>query len=49
MQVEDFYELADQYGIMVWVESGFACAHYPTASDFLANVAAETTQQVGVS
>jgi hypothetical protein len=46
LQVEDFYDLADQYGIMVWAESIFACAHYPTAQEFLSNVAAETTQQV---
>jgi beta-mannosidase len=45
-QAEELYDLADQYGIMIWVDSMFACAQYPDSQAFLSNVAAETTQQV---
>jgi hypothetical protein len=45
-QAEELYNLADQYGIMIWVDSMFACAQYPNSQAFLSNVAAETTQQV---
>ena len=44
---DDFYELCDQHGIMVWQEFIFACANYP-ASDktFLENVQSEAVYQV---
>ena len=41
-----FYDLADEYGIMIWEEFIFACALYPTDSDFLANVAGEVIDNV---
>ncbi|RKP17914.1 glycoside hydrolase [Rozella allomycis CSF55] len=37
-----FYELCDEYGIMVWQES---CAMYPTNSEFLENVEREIEYQ----
>lgn len=30
-----FYDLADEYGIMIWQDFMFACAMYPTDSSFL--------------
>jgi len=43
---EEFYELADQLGIMLWQDFMFACALYPTDSDFIATVRSEVTHQV---
>lgn len=36
-----FYELADQYGILVWQDFMFACTLYPGDEDFLASVRQE--------
>ncbi len=41
-----FYELADQYGVMIWQDFMFACNFYPTNLDFLANVHDEVVYQV---
>ncbi|KAG7202549.1 hypothetical protein KM043_009746 [Ampulex compressa] len=41
-----FYDLADKYGIMIWQDFMFACAMYPTASQFLNNVKEEVVQNV---
>ncbi len=44
---EDFYDLCDQHGILVWQEFIFACAKYPTTdAAFLADVKREATYQV---
>lgn len=45
-QSEDFYDLADEYGILVWQEFIFACALYPTDRAFLSSVALEVRDQV---
>ncbi|KAI1703379.1 putative beta-mannosidase [Ditylenchus destructor] len=45
-ETEEFYELADEYGILIWQDLMFACALYPTSSHFLGNVKNEVTQQV---
>ncbi|CAM9099598.1 unnamed protein product [Ectocarpus fasciculatus] len=45
-QPDDFYEMADELGLMVWQEMMFACALYPRNSEFLANVGREVSDQV---
>lgn len=41
-----FYDLADEYGIMIWQDFMFACAMYPTSDAFLRNVEPEILQNV---
>ncbi|MEN6499246.1 MAG: glycoside hydrolase family 2 protein [Rectinema sp.] len=43
---DDFYELCDERGIMVWQDCMFSCALYPSSPEFLANVEAEIAWQV---
>ena len=44
---DDFYELCDEKGIMVWQEFIFACAKYPANNEqFLADVKKEATFQI---
>lgn len=43
---ELFYDLADEYGIMIWQDFMFACAMYPTTDSFLRNVREEVVQNV---
>uniref|UniRef100_K1QL24 beta-mannosidase n=1 Tax=Magallana gigas TaxID=29159 RepID=K1QL24_MAGGI len=43
---EDFYELADELGILIWQDLMFACAMYPTDPQFLSTVRDEISQQV---
>ena len=44
---EKFYDLCDQYGILVWQDCAFACMEYPLQDpDFLQNVKAEISDQV---
>ena len=43
---EEFFDLADRYGILIWHDLMFACALYPTASDYVQNVREEVKQQV---
>lgn len=38
---DDFYELADESGLLVWQDFLFGCTTYPADSAFLANVRAE--------
>lgn len=46
---DEFYDLADQLGIMIWQDFMFACATYPTDDAFLNNVISEVTYQVSPS
>ncbi|XP_026972822.1 beta-mannosidase isoform X4 [Sagmatias obliquidens] len=43
---DEFYELCDELGIMVWQDFMFACALYPTDQDFMDSVRAEVAYQV---
>ena len=43
---EIFYELCDQYGIMVWQDFMFACSMYPADTEFLTSVEKEVRYQV---
>ncbi len=42
----EFYDLCDQYGILVWQEFAFACAMYPSDSLFPGNVKHEIQENV---
>ena len=41
-----FYDLADEYGIMVWQDFMFACTMYPGDPDFLDNIRAEAIYNI---
>ncbi|KAI4469189.1 beta-mannosidase [Holotrichia oblita] len=41
-----FYDLADEYGLMIWQDFMFACGMYPTSEDFLSSVRKEVRHQV---
>ncbi|CAG2112720.1 unnamed protein product [Medioppia subpectinata] len=41
-----FYELADEYGIMIWQDFMFACSLYPATKEFLDSVSDEVITQV---
>ena len=43
---EDFYELCDEKGLLLWHDCMFACAHYPSHDDFLDLVRAELNDQI---
>ncbi len=43
---ESFYELCDEYGIMLWQEFPFACSNYPNDPVFLKLVERECTSYV---
>ena len=43
---EAFYDLCDQYGLLIWQDFMFACGQYPTDAAFMANVKNEAEQVV---
>lgn len=43
---DEFYQLADQYGILIWQDFMFACSLYPADNSFLNTVADEVEYNV---
>ena len=43
---DEFYQLADEKGIMIWQDFMFACAMYPSDEAFCKNVHDEIVNQV---
>uniref|UniRef100_A0A8D2KZJ9 Beta-mannosidase n=1 Tax=Varanus komodoensis TaxID=61221 RepID=A0A8D2KZJ9_VARKO len=43
---DEFYDICDELGIMIWQDFMFACALYPTDQSYLDSVKAEITHQV---
>ena len=44
---DDFYDMADENGVMVWQDFMFACAAYPEDPDNWSEVEAEAREQIG--
>ena len=45
-ETDEFYELCDEKGILIWQDFMFACAMYPGDAEFLANVQKEAEEQL---
>jgi beta-mannosidase len=43
---DEFYDMCDKWGIMIWQDFPFACDIYPSDSSFLNNVKEEATQNI---
>ena len=43
---EEFYDLCDEKGLLIWQDFMFACALYPATPEFLTSVRREATHQV---
>lgn len=43
---DDFYDMADTFGILIWQDMMFACAMYPVTDAFLASVRTEVLQNI---
>ncbi len=45
-EMEDFYDLCDEKGLLVWQDFMFACAHYPGNKHYISLVRQEAMHQV---
>ncbi|THH15213.1 hypothetical protein EW146_g5231 [Bondarzewia mesenterica] len=45
-EADDFYEICDELGILVWQDFPFACGQYPAYSSFLDNFSVEAEQNI---
>jgi len=45
-ELDEFYDVADELGILIWQDFMFACSMYPADPETLANVEKEVTHQV---
>jgi beta-galactosidase/beta-glucuronidase len=48
LQTEDFYNFADENGLLIWQDAMFGGSHYPRTAEWLNNYAEEISQQVSV-
>lgn len=46
VESDEFYDICDREGILVWQDFLYACGNYPAPPDFVANVKVEAEQQV---
>ncbi|XP_044013469.1 beta-mannosidase [Aphidius gifuensis] len=45
-ETDEFYDIADEYGIMIWQDFMFACSMYPTNEEFIESVKIEVKQNL---
>ena len=46
VESDEFYDICDRLGLLVWQDFLFACGNYPTSKDFMDNVKVEAEQQL---
>ncbi|KAJ5604693.1 hypothetical protein N7510_009847 [Penicillium lagena] len=46
VETDDFYDICDREGILVWQDFLFACGNYPASQDFMENVKLEAEDQL---
>lgn len=45
-EADEFYQLCDELGLMVWQDMMFACSLYPSTDEFVASVQLELSDQI---